>query len=91
LAHADDCFQRIAEEKIKSLTKLKYNWMDELNYSAPSSSYQTEYKSAEDATHATKSELQNSESTGVANLHFIQHHARALTTALSGKKITVSF
>jgi hypothetical protein len=65
--------------------------MDELNYSAPSSSYQTKHKSAEVAMHATKSELQNSESSGAANLHFVQHHTQALTKAFSGKKITVSF
>jgi len=91
LAHADDCFQRTAEEKIKSLAKLKHISMDELNYSAPSSSSPTEHKSAEVTMHATESELQNSESSRVASLHSVQHHAQALATVLSEKKITVSF
>jgi len=65
--------------------------MDELNYSAPSSSYQIKQKSAGVAMHATESELQNSESSGVASLHSVQHHAQALTTVLSGKEIKVSF
>jgi hypothetical protein len=91
LTYADDCFQRIREEKVKSLTKLKYILMDELNYSVPYSSYPTEHKSAEVAMHATESELQNSESSGVTRLHSVQHHVQALTTVLSGKKTTVSF
>ena len=91
MAHAGDCFQRIAEEKMKSLTKVKYISMDELNYSAPSPSYQIEHKSAKVAMHATESELQNSESSGDVSLHSVQHHAQALTTVFSGKKITVSF
>jgi hypothetical protein len=91
LAHADVCFQRIAEERIKSLAKLKHISMGELNYSAPSSSSHIENKSAEVAMHPTESELQNSESLRVASLHSVQHHAQAPTTLLSGKKITVSF
>jgi len=91
LAHADVCFQRIAEERIKSLAKLKHISMGELNYSAPSSSSHIENKSAEVAMHPTESELQNSESLRVASLHSVQHHAQAPTTVLSGKKITVSF
>jgi hypothetical protein len=41
--------------------------------------------------HAAETELQNAEMSGVASLHSIQHHAQALTTVLSGRKITVSF
>lgn len=85
MAHADDCFQRTAKETIKSMTKMKYISIDELNYSAPSSSSQTEH-----GMHATESEQQNAGSTGVASLHSVQHHAQALTTVLSGSKITVS-
>lgn len=91
MAHADDCFQRTAKEKIKLLTNMKYISMDELNYSAPSSSSQTEHTSAEVRMHATESELQNAESSGVASLHSVQHNSQALTTVLSGRKITVSF
>jgi hypothetical protein len=66
--------------------------MDELNYSAPSSPSQIAHKSAEVAKHATESEVQNPESSSVASLlHSVQHHAQALTTVLSGRKITVSF
>jgi hypothetical protein len=69
--------------------------MDELNYSAPSSSEsntsQIEHKSTEVVMHATKSELQNAESSAVASLHSVQHHAQALTTEISGRKLTVIF
>jgi hypothetical protein len=93
LAHADDCFQRKAKENIKPLKTLKsmYISMDELNYSAPFSSSQIEHKSVEVAMHATGTGLQNAETSGVASLHSAQHHAQALTTVLSGRKITVSF
>jgi hypothetical protein len=84
LAHNDDCFQRTAKEKIMLLTNKKYILMDELNYSAPSSSSQIEQMSAEVGLHATESELQNAESSGVESLHSVQHNSKA------GRKITVS-
>lgn len=70
---------------------MKYISKDKLNYSAPSSSSQIEYTSAEFGMHATESELHNAESSGVASLHSVQHNSQDLTTVLSGRKITVSF
>jgi hypothetical protein len=55
--------------------------MDELNYSAPSSSSKIEHKSVEVAMHATETELQNAEMSGAASLHSIQHHVQSLTTS----------
>jgi hypothetical protein len=93
LAHAD-CFKIIAKEKTKSHTKVKHALMDDIHYTSSSSERNlshTEHKSAEVVMHANINELQNAESSGVASLHSVQHHAQAFTTEPLEKMLKVVF